>query len=96
VLGTWRRSSCCSTAPGRRGTGGAAARRAGRLGRVVLGGPLADEHRVVLVVQAESESAVRETLERDPKSETHLRVGSIDPWTLRLDARLIERVNARQ
>jgi hypothetical protein len=50
----------------------------------------------VLVVQSESESAVRETLERDPKSETYLRVGSIDPWTLRLDARLIERVNARQ
>ena len=35
-------------------------------GFVVLGGPLADEHRVVLAVEAESEDAVRETLARDP------------------------------
>ena len=41
-------------------------------GFVVLGGPLADEHRVVLVVEAESEDAVRSTLARDPWSETHL------------------------
>ena len=34
-------------------------------GFVVLGGPLADEHRVVLVVEAESEDAVRATLARD-------------------------------
>jgi uncharacterized protein YciI len=56
-------------------------------GFIVLGGPLADEHRVAHVVEAESEAAVRATLARDPWSETHLRVGSIDPWTLRLDAR---------
>ena len=56
-------------------------------GFIVLGGPLADEHRVVLVVEAESEDAVRATFARDPWSETHLRVDTIDPWTIRLDAR---------
>jgi uncharacterized protein YciI len=56
-------------------------------GFIVLGGPLADEHRVALVVEADSEDAVRATLGRDPWSGTHLRIGSIDPWTLRLDAR---------
>ena len=56
-------------------------------GFIVLGGPLADEHRVVHVVEAESEAAVRATLARDPWSETHLVVDAIEPWTLRLDAR---------
>jgi uncharacterized protein YciI len=54
-------------------------------GFLVLGGPLADEHRVVHAVEAESEDAVRATLARDPWSETHLRVETIDPWTIRLD-----------
>jgi hypothetical protein len=56
-------------------------------GFVVLGGPLSDEYRVVHGVEAESEEDVRATFARDPWSETHLRVDSIDPWTLRLDAR---------
>ncbi len=56
-------------------------------GFVVLGGPLADEHHVVLAVEAESEEAVRATLARDPWSETHLRVDAIDPWTIGLDGR---------
>jgi hypothetical protein len=56
-------------------------------GFVVLGGPLADEHRVVLVVEAESEDAVRTRLADDPWSETHLRIDTIDPWTIRLDGR---------
>ena len=60
-------------------------------GFVVLGGPLADEHRVVLVVQADSEDAVYETLARDPWHESHLRIDSIDPWTIRLDAHGIMR-----
>jgi hypothetical protein len=57
-------------------------------GFVVLGGPLADEHRVVLAIESESENAVRTTLARDPWSETHLVIDSIDPWTIRLDGRL--------
>ena len=57
-------------------------------GFVLLGGPLSDEYRVVHVVEAESEDDVRDTLARDPWSETHLQVGSTDPWTIRLDGRL--------
>jgi uncharacterized protein YciI len=56
-------------------------------GFIILGGPLADEHRVAHVVEAESEAAVRATLARDPWSETHLRVDTVDPWTIRLDGR---------
>jgi uncharacterized protein YciI len=56
-------------------------------GFVVLGGPLADEHRVVQVIEAESEEAIRARLAEDPWSETHLRVDSVDPWTIRLDGR---------
>ncbi len=56
-------------------------------GFLVLGGPLADEKRVVHVAEAESEEAVRAALARDPWSETHLRVDTIDPWTIRLDGR---------
>jgi uncharacterized protein YciI len=56
-------------------------------GFVVLGGPLADEHRVVLVIDAESEDAVRETLARDPWDQSHLRIDTIDRWTIRLDGR---------
>ena len=56
-------------------------------GVIVLGGPLADEQRVVHVVEAGSEGAVRATFARDPWSETHLVVDTIDPWTIRLDGR---------
>lgn len=56
-------------------------------GFIVLGGPLADERRVVHAVEAESEAAVRETLARDPWSETHLQVASVEQWTIRLDGR---------
>ncbi len=48
---------------------------------------LADEERVVHVVEAGSEEEIRSTLARDPWSGTHLNVESIEPWTLRLDAR---------
>jgi uncharacterized protein YciI len=56
-------------------------------GFIVLGGPLSDEHRVVHAVEAESAADVRATLARDPWSETHLRIASIEPWTIRLDSR---------
>ena len=56
-------------------------------GFLILGGPLADELRVTLAVQAESEDAVRATLARDPWIESHLRIDSIEPWTIRLDGR---------
>ena len=56
-------------------------------GFIVLGGPLADEVRTAHAVQAESEDEIRATLARDPWSETHLQVDSIEPWTIRLDGR---------
>lgn len=56
-------------------------------GFIVLGGPLATEDRVVHVVDAESEDAIRATLERDPWSQTHLVIDTIDAWTIRLDGR---------
>ncbi len=56
-------------------------------GFVVLGGPLADERRVVLAVEADSEDAVRETLARDPWDQTHLVIESVDGWTIQLDGR---------
>jgi uncharacterized protein YciI len=56
-------------------------------GFVVLGGPLADEERVVLAIEAPSEADVRATLAADPWHETHLLVDSVDAWTIRLDGR---------
>jgi uncharacterized protein YciI len=56
-------------------------------GFVVLGGPLADQRRAVLVVDADTEEDVRATLARDPWSETTLVIDSIDRWTIRLDGR---------
>ena len=56
-------------------------------GFLVLGGPLADDGRVAHAVEAESQDAVRAAFARDPWSESHLRVDSIEPWTIRLDAR---------
>jgi uncharacterized protein YciI len=56
-------------------------------GFVILGGPLADEHRVVHAVEADSEEAIRAALARDPWSVTHLQIATIEPWTIRLDGR---------
>ena len=56
-------------------------------GFLVLGGPLSDEQRVVHVVEAASEDAVRARLAADPWSGSHLEVHSIDSWTIRLDGR---------
>ena len=54
-------------------------------GFVVLGGPLEHGHRVVLAVEAESESVVRRRLAEDPWHPSHLVVDSVEPWTIRLD-----------
>jgi hypothetical protein len=56
-------------------------------GFIVLGGPLADEHRVAFAVEADSADEVRATLARDPWDGTHLQEDSIDGWTIRLDGR---------
>jgi uncharacterized protein YciI len=60
-------------------------------GFIVLGGPLASEDRVVHAVEAPSEEAIRATFARDPWSETHLNIDTIDAWTIRLDGRRIDR-----
>jgi uncharacterized protein YciI len=56
-------------------------------GVVVLGGPLADEHRVALVVEADSEAAVNQALDADPWTGSHLVTDAVEPWTIRLDGR---------
>jgi len=56
-------------------------------GFVVLGGPLADEVRVVHAIEARSEDEIRSRLADDPWSESHLTIDAIEPWTIRLDGR---------
>jgi len=56
-------------------------------GFVVMGGPLADEVRVVLAVEAPTEEAVRATLARDPWHGSHLVIDAVEAWTIRLDGR---------
>lgn len=58
-----------------------------RNGAVLLGGPLDDDYRVILAMEAESEDAIRSMLAADPWSGSHLVIYAIDPWTVRLDAR---------
>jgi uncharacterized protein YciI len=55
-------------------------------GFLVLGGPLEDDVRTVHAVEAASEDEVRATFARDPWSESHLVVESIERWTIRLRA----------
>ena len=55
-------------------------------GFLLLGGPLSDEEHVVHVIEAGSEAEVRATLARDPWSESHLVIDSVDGWTIRLAA----------
>ena len=56
-------------------------------GFIVLGGPLAGDGRVAHAVEAESEDAVRADVRAGPLEREHLQVDSIEPWTIRLDAR---------
>ena len=53
-------------------------------GALLLGGPLADEHRVVLVLRVPAEQDARDLLAQDPWSDSHLDVDSISAWTIRL------------
>jgi uncharacterized protein YciI len=53
-------------------------------GFIVLGGPLADEQRVVYAIEAASEDELRATLARDPWDGTHLVIDTVEPWTIRL------------
>jgi len=55
-------------------------------GFLILGGTLDDE-RAAHAIEAASEDEIRSTFARDPWSETHLRIESIEAWEIRLDAR---------
>jgi uncharacterized protein YciI len=56
-------------------------------GVVVLGGPLADQRRVVLAVEAATADDIRATLAGDPWHPSHLVIDAIDPWIIRLHGR---------
>lgn len=54
-------------------------------GVIILGGPLGDEHRVMLVVDAISAETVHAVLANDPWSDSHLHVDAVEHWTIRLN-----------
>ena len=57
-------------------------------GFIVLGGPLGGDREVLHAVCADSEDAVRERLAQDNWARNGmLRIASIEPWTILLDAR---------
>lgn len=55
-------------------------------GFIVRGGPLGRGERVLHIVEAESERAIRERFAQDPwERMSLLRTESVDPWTVLLD-----------
>jgi uncharacterized protein YciI len=57
-------------------------------GLVILGGPLADGERALLVIEAVDEDEIEKRLSEDPwASMGLLRIGVIEPWTIWLDGR---------
>jgi hypothetical protein len=56
-------------------------------GFFVLGGPLSNDGRVAFAVEASSPAEIERTLAADPWHTSHLVLDSIEPWTIRLDAR---------
>ena len=57
-------------------------------GFVILGGPIGDGERVLLVVEASDEAEIEVRLAEDPWLPLGiLRVASIEPWTIWLDGR---------
>jgi uncharacterized protein YciI len=55
-------------------------------GFVILGGPIGDGQRALLVIEATDESEIEARLRDDPwASMGLLRIGAIEPWTVWLD-----------
>jgi len=54
-------------------------------GLIVLGGPLQDD-RVIYVASAQSEQEVRAAFASDPWEGPLVRLDSVEPWSVRLDA----------
>jgi hypothetical protein len=53
-------------------------------GFIVIGGPLGDEERVLLVVRAADKHEVERRFAEDPWAEDMLRIGSLEPLTILL------------
>jgi len=61
-------------------------------GTILLGGPVGDGKQTLHVVEADDESDVRRRLAEDPWARARLlEVGSLEPWSLWLDARKLAR-----
>jgi uncharacterized protein YciI len=57
------------------------------VGFIVLGGPLGDGHgRALHIVDAADEEEIRRRFADDPWSDDFLRIDSIEPWTILLEA----------
>ena len=57
-------------------------------GLVILGGPIADGERALLMVEAADEAEIEARMSADPwASMGLLRIGSIEPWSIWLDSR---------
>jgi uncharacterized protein YciI len=57
-------------------------------GLVILGGPLADGERAMLVIEAADGAEIAERLGEDPwASMGLLQIGVLEPWTIWLDGR---------
>jgi uncharacterized protein YciI len=57
-------------------------------GVVILGGPIGDGERAMLVVEAEDEAAIEARLAEDPWAQMELlRIGTVQRWTVWLDGR---------
>jgi uncharacterized protein YciI len=55
-------------------------------GFVVLGGPLGDGEEVLLVIDADSDEAIRARLATDPWTQARLlEITRVEPWTILLD-----------
>jgi uncharacterized protein len=54
-------------------------------GLIVMGGPVGENGRTLLIFDAKGEQAIRGRLDADPWTPTdHLRVASVEPWTVLL------------
>ena len=63
-------------------------------GFVVLGGPIGDGKQTMLIVEATDEQEITARLGDDPWAAMDLlRIGSIQPWTIWLDGRPINRAS---
>ena len=57
-------------------------------GFVILGGPIGDRQRVLMIIEAADEPAIQAQLAADPWAAMGLlQIGAVEPWALWLDGR---------